>query len=236
MSTEQGSAVSAGQRALAWLSIACAVALTVVLVIFSVRNLGALVAVVVGVAVAGAGGWWLITEHSPRRWIGLGGAVVGVGIVVAAVVVAADGDRPLLRVALVLVLFAVTIGAARLAMVRHLHVRDAAGSHVVTRPRHPVLICNPWSGGGKVIKFGLVEVANELGVETVMLDHGLDLEQLARDESRWVRTAWGWRVETVHRRSWRRSRSNAGFLSSVSQRAHETTSPRTSGWIARTLV
>ena len=44
-----------------------------------------------------------------------------------------------------------------------------------------MLICNPWSGGGKVEKFGLVELANELGVETVMLDHGLDLEQLARD-------------------------------------------------------
>ena len=44
-----------------------------------------------------------------------------------------------------------------------------------------MLICNPWSGGGKVDKFGLVELANELGVETVMLDHGLDLEQLARD-------------------------------------------------------
>ncbi len=34
---------------------------------------------------------------------------------------------------------------------------------------------------GKVDKFGLVALANELGVETVMLDHGLDLEQLARD-------------------------------------------------------
>ena len=44
-----------------------------------------------------------------------------------------------------------------------------------------MLICNPWSGGGKVDKFGLVALANELGVETVMLDHGLDLEQLARD-------------------------------------------------------
>ena len=51
----------------------------------------------------------------------------------------------------------------------------------VGRPEHPVLICNPWSGGGKVAKFGLVDLANELGVETVMLDHGLDLEQLARD-------------------------------------------------------
>ena len=132
-------------------------------------------------AVAGAGGWWLITEHPPRRWVGLGGAVVGLVIVVAAVIGAADGDWPLVRAALVLLLFAVTIGSARLAMVRHLHAQDALQPHAVTRPRHPVLICNPWSGGGKVDKFGLVELANELGVETVMLDHGLDLEQLARD-------------------------------------------------------
>ena len=66
-------------------------------------------------------------------------------------------------------------------MVRYLHAQDALQPHAVARPRHPVLICNPWSGGGKVDKFGLVALANELGVETVMLDHGLDLEQLARD-------------------------------------------------------
>ncbi len=44
-----------------------------------------------------------------------------------------------------------------------------------------MLLCNPWSGGGKVERFGLVELATELGVETVLLDRGLDLEQLARD-------------------------------------------------------
>ena len=60
-------------------------------------------------------------------------------------------------------------------MHRSVHARHAA------KPRHPVLICNPWSGGGKVSKFGLVDLAHDLGVETVMLDHGLDLEQLARD-------------------------------------------------------
>ena len=43
-----------------------------------------------------------------------------------------------------------------------------------------MLLCNPWSGGGKVEKFGLVGQANALGVETVLLDHGLDLEALAR--------------------------------------------------------
>ena len=181
MSTEQGAAVSGGQRALAWLAIGCGLLLAVVLVVFSLRNLAELVAVVVGVAVAGAGGWWLITEHPPRRWVGLGGALVGLVVVIAAVIVAADGDWPLVRAALVLLLFAVTIGSARLAMVRYLHAQDALRPRAVERPRHPVLICNPWSGGGKVDKFGLVELADELGVETVMLDHGLDLEQLARD-------------------------------------------------------
>ena len=181
MSTEGASAVSGGQRALAWVSIVCGLLLTVILVVFTVRNLPELAGVVVGLAVTGAGGWWLITERPPRRWVGLGAAVVGLVVVIAAVVGAADGDWPLVRAVLVLILFVVTIGSARLAMVRHLHAQDALQPHAVTRPRHPVLICNPWSGGGKVDKFGLVELANELGVETVMLDHGLDLEQLARD-------------------------------------------------------
>ena len=181
MSAAQGSAVSVGVRALAWLSIGCAVVLTVMLVVFSVRNLAALVTIVVGVAVGAAGAWWLITERPPRRWVGVGGAVVGLVVIVAAVLTAADGDWPLVRAAVVLVLFAVTIGSARLAMVRRLHAQDALEPHAVARPRHPVLICNPWSGGGKVDQFGLVELATELGVETVMLDHGLDLEQLARD-------------------------------------------------------
>ena len=181
MSAERSSAVSGGQRALAWLAIGCGLLLTVILVVFTVRSLPELAGVVVGAAVAGAGGWWLVTERPPRRWIGLAGLVVGLVIVVAAVIAAADGDRPLVNVALVLILFAVTIGSARLAMVRHLHAEDALQPHAVAPPRHPVLICNPWSGGGKVQKFGLVELANELGVETVMLDHGLDLEQLARD-------------------------------------------------------
>ena len=181
MSTEGGSVVSGGQRALAWVSIVCGLLLAVVLVVFTVRSLPELAGVVVGVAVAGAGGWWLVTERPPRRWVGLGGVLVGLVIVVAAVIAAADGDWPLANAALVLILFAVTIGSARLAMVRYLHAQDALQPHAVARPRHPVLICNPWSGGGKVQKFGLVELANELGVETVMLDHGLDLEQLARD-------------------------------------------------------
>jgi diacylglycerol kinase family enzyme len=132
--------------------------------------------------VAVAGGWWLITERPPRRWVGLAGTVLGLVIAAIAFIdAAADTDYPVIRLATALALFAVMTGAARLAVVQDLHDLDEGRPHGVARPRHPVLICNPWSGGGKVEKFGLVELATELGVETVMLDHGLDLDQLARD-------------------------------------------------------
>lgn len=49
------------------------------------------------------------------------------------------------------------------------------------RPQKPVLICNPKSGGGKVEKFGLIALAEEMDVEVVLLEPGKDLEQLARD-------------------------------------------------------
>ena len=75
-------------------------ALAVWLLVFSFRNVGHLGGVLVGFVVAVAGGWWLITEHPPRRWIGLAGAVVGLAIVVVVLVdAAADTDYPLIRVA-----------------------------------------------------------------------------------------------------------------------------------------
>ena len=61
MSTEQGSAVSGGQRALAWLSIGCGLVLTVILVVFAVRNLPALLGVVVGLADRRC--WWVVADH-----------------------------------------------------------------------------------------------------------------------------------------------------------------------------
>jgi diacylglycerol kinase family enzyme len=58
---------------------------------------------------------------------------------------------------------------------------DGLGGARRVRPRRPVLLCNPWSGGGKVEHFGLKAMADELGVATVFLDKGLDLAELARD-------------------------------------------------------
>ena len=170
------------ERSLALASLGCAVLLTVSVVVFAVRNLGLLVAGLVGVALMVSGAWWLVTERAPRRNFGVVGAVVGGVLIVIAVVRAEPhGDRPVLALALSAALVVGTVGFGRAAIARDLRERDARRPLTVARPRRPVLICNPWSGGGKVAKFGLVELAESMGVEVVLLDRGLDLEQLARD-------------------------------------------------------
>jgi diacylglycerol kinase family enzyme len=148
---------------------------------FLAGNLEGLVVGLVGLAITGAGAWWLITETMPRRAVGAVGVAVGVVVLAVGIgVVVASTERLLLRLGITLALLALGMGAARAALVRDLH-RSALAAAPVAAPRHAVLICNPWSGGGKVERFGLVELAEQHGVEVVMLDHGLDLETLARD-------------------------------------------------------
>jgi len=170
------------ERSFALASLGCAVLLIVAVVVFCIRNLGFVVLGLGGVALMVCGAWWVITERAPRRTFGLVGAVLGGVLIIVAVIRAEPhGDRPVLALAVTAVLLAGTVGFGRAAIARDLHERDARRPLTVARPQRPVLICNPWSGGGKVAKFGLVELAESLGVEVVMLDHGLDLEQLARD-------------------------------------------------------
>ena len=170
------------QRGLALASLGCGLVVAVMLIVFMATNLGFLMLALIGLALTVAGGWWVITERMPRRAIGMAAGVAGVAVIVLAVIQATpQGDRPLLRLVLLAAFLAGAVGFGRAALVRDLHERDERRPSSVARPQHPVLICNPWSGGGKVAKFGLAELASDLGVEVVMLDRGLDLEQLARD-------------------------------------------------------
>jgi diacylglycerol kinase family enzyme len=173
--------VSGRRRALAVIALIGVVALMALLIGVLIRNGGYLVLALVALGITVAGGWWIITERMPRRAVGVVGVVVGLALIVVAIVSAIDGAEKVgLRIALVVGLLALALGCGRAAMVQELHSLDV---HVRAGgpPSHPVLLCNPWSGGGKVERFGLVDVAAKLGVETVMLAPGLDLEQLARD-------------------------------------------------------
>jgi diacylglycerol kinase family enzyme len=169
-------------RVLAILSLLAVLLLAVAIVGFLVRN-GVYVALgATGFALGIAGGWWAIAKQGPRRWYGVIGMVVSAAILIAAFLGAGAEDwESFVRAFICLALLATAVFAARAALAASLRSTAAGRTHRATRPAHAVLLCNPWSGGGKVERFGLVELATSLGVQTVMLDHGLDLAELARD-------------------------------------------------------
>ena len=137
---------------------------------------------VAGFALGIAGGWWAISKRPPRHWYGFVGALLGAALLIAALLGAGAEDwESLLRALVCVALLAAAVFGARAAMAASLQTTATSRLRRVSRPLHPVLLCNPWSGGGKVEKFGLAELATSLGVQTVMLDHGLDLAELARD-------------------------------------------------------
>jgi diacylglycerol kinase family enzyme len=77
----------------------------------------------------------------------------------------------------------VSARAARLALRRRIADVRAAPTpgSPVEAARHPVLIMNPKSGGGKATRFHLAEECEKRGIEAVMLEPGDDLLQLAED-------------------------------------------------------
>ena len=70
MTTDHTDVPSPRRRALALLSLLATAVLVVEVIVFVARNAGWLVVALVGLAVAVAGVWWILTEHLPRRAIG----------------------------------------------------------------------------------------------------------------------------------------------------------------------
>ncbi len=167
------------RRLLAAISLASMTAAVVLTVTFVIDNPMFLIAALLGLASAVVGSWQAVTEQNSQRLIGILLAALGVAVVFAAVLLIRVGDPDVLRLLLIGFTLALGIGSARAALVRDLHEIDRIRARAV--PRHPVLICNPKSGGGKVEEFDLARRARELGVEVVELGEDSDLEQLARD-------------------------------------------------------
>ena len=223
---------STRQRALVAVSLLAVALLVVAVIIFLLHNAGYVLLGVAGVVLAVAGAWWAVAERQPRRTMGIVAVVVGGAGLVAALLLAGDGvSQTVLRTAVVAALVTVCVASARAALVESFRpVTPAVGP----APSHPVLLCNPWSGGGKVDRFGLVDLAASLGVETVMLDRGLDLEQLARDAVRRGSDCLGMAGGTARRPWWPRSPLSTVSRSSVSRPGPGTTSRSISGSTVRT--
>ncbi len=175
--------VSLSRRLAAWTSVLILGVATAVVVVALYRNTPALAIGLPGLALIVIAAWWVITEIGLRRVLSVFPGSFGLGLLVAALILTVG--RPghvVVRTLTVLGILSVSFALVRYASTRP--VPNSYGINASDRPsppRHPVLLCNPWSGGGKVERFGLLDLATELGVETVLLDKGLDLEQLTRD-------------------------------------------------------
>ncbi|MEV5969463.1 diacylglycerol kinase family protein [Streptomyces sp. NPDC051921] len=153
----------AGARLFARCALLCAAAAVVALFVpFGGGGVFIVVVGLVGLALCAAGGWWFLAHRGPVRLLG---ALLGVGAPVAVLVLYLDDG--LWRTALgSLLLWAAALICARKALRRPDHRSRARPA---ARPRRPVLLMNPKSGGGKVGRFGLVEKAEALGARVVLL-------------------------------------------------------------------
>jgi len=158
--------------------LAAAAAFVVPVFVAGLRgSLAILLLASISLVATAAAAWWFLSHSGVRRWLA---AIVGIGA--PAAVVVAYAINQLVWVA------AVSVGLFGLALVTGRRALGADGHRPVevevAPPRHPFLIMNPRSGGGKVGKFDLAARARALGAEVVLLDgrHGtVDVAALARD-------------------------------------------------------
>jgi diacylglycerol kinase family enzyme len=180
----EGDSVTASPTVFERLAAALALALLglaiVTTLVGALEHRQALVFGVVGVLVIIAGSWTAAVRRGPGRVTGLAVAACGLALLVIGV---ATGDLDWWRAGLGAVLAAASGRAARYALRRRLADLEAAPTPgaLVPAARHPVLIMNPKSGGGKATRFRLAEECGKRGIEPVMLEPGDDLLQLAEN-------------------------------------------------------
>ncbi len=167
-----------GQRWLARLAfIAAFAAVAVVLLSGGLRGIVALLVGFAGLAIGCAAAWWFLAHRGIVRWVACAVLVAApVAVIVVYVVVGLWWE---IALSVVLAAAAVAAGRAALSSGRS----PAKPREVAAVPqRQPFVIMNPWSGGGKVGKFGLKDKAIALGAEVDLLDGPgrVDVAVLAR--------------------------------------------------------
>jgi diacylglycerol kinase family enzyme len=170
-------AESAGaRRVVAIVALISGAALIVALPLFLFESLLPLAVSVIGLFLLGWGVLRGGISRGPGRTLWFGSALVGAAFVVMALLWV--GQNTGFRLIVLAAVAAICAGATKYAL-----IEPAAGPVTERRasPDRPILLMNPKSGGGKVEKFELEQVAQDAGIETVLLKAGDDLEQLARD-------------------------------------------------------
>jgi diacylglycerol kinase family enzyme len=162
------------KRALALLALLAWLGTLAVLALLAINHaLDALIALVAN-AIAIAAGWLALTGRGLQRVLGAACAVLALGGAVAILVV----DGAVLALVSYVVAVALASGATSLAL------RPAGRApewRPLPSPGKPVLLMNPWSGGGKVERFDLPGECRRRGIAPVLLRRGDDLRTLALD-------------------------------------------------------
>lgn len=155
------------------------VAALIAVLAFTIDSFWNLLIALIGAAVVVTGGWYVVANRGTRRFVAALVAALGVVLVVLGLVGAGSG---LLQLFVAGVLMAVSIVFAQHATKRRPTSVTAADLAAPHQPaKNPVLIMNPWSGGGKVDRFNLVQECRDRGIEPVVLAKGDDLIELAED-------------------------------------------------------
>jgi diacylglycerol kinase family enzyme len=167
------------QRWLARLSFALAgLAVVILVVVADLKSVAMLAVALVAAAVSLAAAFFFLSQRGVRRWLAL--AAFALAPVAVIVIYAFNG---LLWVAIVsATAWLLASLAARAAL-----AGDLPDWRMPERPaqppaRHPFLIMNPRSGGGKVSKFNLKRRAEDLGAEVFLMDgpEPVDVAAVAR--------------------------------------------------------
>jgi len=176
---EMAAPVTMGQRWLARLAFAAALAAAVVLLVSgALKSVTALLLGAAGLAIVCAAAWSFLSHRGVVRWLA---AAFLVAAPVAVIVVYVAAGR-LWEVALSVALAVAAVAAGRAALAGG---RPPARPHevVASRQQHPFVIMNPRSGGGKVGKFGLADKASEFGAQVALLEGPgvVDVAAMARE-------------------------------------------------------
>jgi diacylglycerol kinase family enzyme len=170
--------VTRGQRWLARLAFAAALAAAVVLLVAGgLKSVTALLVGFAGLAIVCAAAWWFLAHRGLGRW--LAAALLVAAPVAVIVVYIATGLLWEIAVSVVLAIVAVAAGRAAL---RGGQPAAKPREDAAVPPRQAFVIMNPRSGGGKVAKFGLAAKATGLGAEVALLEGPgvVDVAALAR--------------------------------------------------------
>ncbi|MGK5110817.1 diacylglycerol/lipid kinase family protein [Geodermatophilus sp. CPCC 205506] len=159
------------RRSAAALALAAAAWVVLLTVIVAVDDFPRGLLLLLCTALVAAGAWEGVLRRGWGRVAAL--AVAGVALAGGVLVLGDEGYRQSL----------VQLGLG--ALIWHAAARVAFQPDVVlpaaARPKRPVLVVNPRSGGGRAARVGLAAAAGERGIEVVELHAGADLEALVRE-------------------------------------------------------